>query len=46
MNTNIQRNLRNDVLERVIQYIERSSLKELPKTPQKLLKYAKRRVGY
>ena len=45
MNTNIQRNIRNDVLERVIQFIERSSLKELPKTPQKLLKYAKRRVS-
>lgn len=45
MNTNNQRYIGNDALERVLHFIDKISLKDLPNTPQKLLKYAKRRVS-
>lgn len=45
MNRNIQRYIGNDVLGRVLQFKDNSSLKDLPNTPQNLLKYAKRRVS-
>ena len=45
MNTKDQINIGNDVLNNIFQFMDNNFLDDLPNSPQKLLKYAKRRVS-
>ena len=45
MNIKDQINIGNDILNNIFQFMDKYFLDDLPNSPQKLLKYAKRRVS-